>query len=165
MKLLKTIKFTNLDSKILENFQLRKAARAVAFDSDNKVGLLEVSKFNYHKLPGGGLKKGEDILKALKRECLEEIGCEIEITGELGLIIEYRDKIKIKQESYCYLAKIIGNKGRPDFTQKEISDGFKLDWVSLEEAISLLEKDKPSDYYGNFINKRDLIYLREVKRP
>ena len=61
----------------------------------------------------------------MARECLEEVGSEIEISAEVGKIIEFRSKWDLKQISYCYYGKII-SKGEPDFTEKELSQGFKV---------------------------------------
>jgi ADP-ribose pyrophosphatase YjhB (NUDIX family) len=163
MKLLRIIKFRDLKLKEIESFKLREATRAIVFDEDNKIALLQVTNHNYHKLPGGGIERGEHILPALKRECLEETGSKIEIIKEVGLIIEYRDKFKKRQQSYCYIAKLIGDKGEPNFTKKEIQDGFKLKWVKLEEAIKLLENDSPNDYQGKFIKIRDSTYLKKAR--
>jgi len=162
MKLTKTIQFKDLKPEEIEKFEIRRAARAVVFDQDKKIGILYVSKYNYHKLPGGGIETGEDIITALKRECLEEIGCNIETVSEIGEIIEYRDKWLFNQHSYCYLANLVGAKGSPDFTQKEKDNGFEIKWVSLEEAIKLLENDKPEGYEGGFIQIRDIAFLKGV---
>ncbi len=163
MKLIKTIQFKDLKSEDSDKFDVRKAARAVVFDNDKNIGILYVRKYNYHKLPGGGLKGKESINLALKRECLEEIGCKIESFVEVGEIIEYRDKWSLKQHSYCYLANIVGDKGKPDFTSKELDNGFEIKWVSLEDAIKLLENDKPECYEGKFIQIRDVSFLKEAE--
>ncbi|MBN2830632.1 MAG: NUDIX domain-containing protein [Candidatus Cloacimonetes bacterium] len=42
----------------------------------------------FYLLPGGGQNHGETMLEAVKRECLEEIGCEVK-TGCLLFIREY----------------------------------------------------------------------------
>lgn len=162
MKLIKTIQFKDLKTEETDKFEIRRAARAVVFDSNKNIGILYVGKYNYHKLPGGGLEGDESIGEALKRECLEEIGCDTETFGELGEIIEYRDKWSLKQHSYCYLANVVGDKGKPDFTQKEIDNGFEIKWLPLEEAIKLLENDKPDDYMGGFIQIRDISFLKEA---
>lgn len=163
MKLIKTIQFKDLKPEDTEKFEIRKAARAVVFDNDKNIGILYVGKHNYHKLPGGGLEGEENIDSALKRECLEELGCSVEPFNEVGEIIEYRDKWSLKQYSYCYLANVVGDKGKPDFTQKELDNGFKIKWVSVEEAIKLLENDKPEGYEGGFIQIRDTSFLKEAK--
>jgi 8-oxo-dGTP pyrophosphatase MutT (NUDIX family) len=160
MKLIKTIQFKDLKQEEIEKFEIRRAARAVVFDQDKKIGILYVSKYHYHKLPGGGIEAGEDIMTALKRECREEIGCNIETVSEIGEIIEYRDKWLFKQHSYCYLANLLGDKGEPDFTQKEKDNGFEIKWLPLLEAINLLENDKPEGYEGGFIQIRDLAFLK-----
>lgn len=167
MQLLKTIKHSDLflpyNSENKEEIKNRKAARAVVFDNENKIAILKVTNHNYHKLPGGGVEKGEDLAEALEREAMEEIGCKIVVAGEIGKIIEHRDKWNLKQESYCYLAKVVGEKGQSDFTEEEIAGGFSIVWVSLDEAIETLKKDEPNDYEGKFIKVRDLCFLEEAR--
>ena len=144
-------------------YNLRKAARAVIIDKDNQVPLLFASKYNYHKLPGGGIENNETALEALRREVLEEAGVCIKSIKDIGVIIEYRDKIKLLQISYCYFARIDKFIKKPSFTKKELSDGFELKWMDFDKAINTIKKDKPSNYTGVFIQKRDLTLLAEAK--
>lgn len=162
MKLLKTIQFNNFSPEELAKFEIRHAARAIVFDQGKNIALLYVSKHSYHKLPGGGVEGEENISEALARECLEEIGCQVEVFGELGEIIEYRDKWSLIQHSYCYLANVVGQKGLPDFTPKEIEDGFGIKWLPLTEAIEVLKNDRNDDYQGKFIQIRDICFLEEA---
>ena len=141
----------------------RRAVRAVVFDADGNIALLHVSKNKYYKLPGGGIEEGEEIIQALIRECQEEIGCNIKVDEEVGEVIEYRDQHRFRQISYCYTAKVIGDKGSPNLEQEEIDEGFKEVWVSLDEAICLLKESEPTSYNGPFIVMRDLKMLEEVK--
>jgi 8-oxo-dGTP diphosphatase len=168
MELLKEIhdeKFPDGDPDI----KIREASRIVAFDKNGLVPLLFVSKQNYHKLPGGGIDEGEDKLEALDREVLEETGCTIEVTGEVGEIVEYRSAISfnwkwnLKQTSYCYWGKIISKDNAPNFEEGELSDGFQLIWVSLAEAITIIENDRPKNFEGTFIQKRDLTFLKKAR--
>ncbi len=165
MKLLATLRDEDIiigSPKIrTDNFSPRVAARAIVFDGRAAVALLHATKHSYHKLPGGGVEPGEDLASALAREIKEEIGCAAEVTGEVGQIDEYRGEWKLFQQSYCYLGRVVGPKGSPDFTQEELGDGFEIVWVaSLEAAISLLEADRPANYDGKFIHARDLLLLR-----
>jgi 8-oxo-dGTP diphosphatase len=164
MKLLKIIQKKDLSAQEIAGFRVRQAARAVVLDENKNIGLLYVSRYKFHKLPGGGLENDEGPLEALHRECLEEIGCQIEVLGELGEIIEYRDKYNLQQQSFSYVAKVVGAKGTPDFTLKEINNGFRIEWVSLDEALKLLESENPQSYEGSFINIRDSLILQEALR-
>jgi len=69
-------------------------------------------------------------MKALERECQEEIGCDVEVVSEVGSIIEYRKIFTLKQTHNCYLAKVKGQKGTPDFTNDEKNNGFEQVWLS-----------------------------------
>ncbi len=167
MNLLKTIRESdvfpeNLAAPKVEKYKERFAARAVVFDQDGNVALLYVSKHNYYKLPGGGIEKEENIVEALKRECLEEIGCNVEVKNEIGEILEYRDQHSLKQVSYCYVANVVGPKGEPHFEQGEIDEGFQIVWVSLDKAVELMRQSRSNIYNGNFIVIRDLALLEVV---
>ncbi|HEY8892141.1 MAG TPA: NUDIX domain-containing protein [Clostridium sp.] len=144
-------------------YKVRKASRAVMFNSLNQIALPFVSKNMYHKLPGGGIEKGESIIEALNREVMEEVGAKIDIISEIGTIIEYRDKFNQLQISYCYLAKVNGIVDSPSYTNEELAAGFKLKWMDFEDAITTIENDKPNDYVGRFIQKRDLAFLKKAK--
>lgn len=145
-------------------FGLRRAARAVVTDDSGRVALLYVGAHGYHKLPGGGVEPGEDILQAVEREVLEEVGCRAELLSEVGEIIEYRSEWKLKQISDCYLAELIGDVGEPTFTDKELSEGFAVVWAEdIDAAIKLLKHDKPTDYDGRFIQRRDRRFLEAAR--
>lgn len=164
MKHLLTITNKDFDPKSPDvshdGYKSRQAARAVVTDASGRVPLLFVSKHNYHKLPGGGVEVGEDMKIALARELLEEIGCEAEANGEVGEIVEYRESWNLKQISYCYIATQHGKINPPDFTESELREGFEIKWLeNLETAIKTLKVDKPDNYEGKFIQKRDLTFL------
>ncbi len=160
MRLLKYIEDKPLPKDGL--YEKRSASRAVLFDEKGLIPVLFVSKFSYHKLPGGGVEVGEDRVEALDREIKEETGCIAKIKGEVGEITEYRSEFNLFQVSYCYTGKVV-KKGTPEFEQGELDEGFELIWVTLDEAIKLLKDDKPTNYEGKFIQERDLAFLEEAK--
>ncbi len=147
----------------------RIAARAVLFDKEGLVPLLFVSKHNYHKLPGGGVEPGEEVRNGLLREVWEETGCGMEITAEVGEIVEYRSKANfdwrwdLKQTSYCFIGKVVSREASPNFTYEEINEGFRLVWMPLDSAISALLADRPDNFEGKFIQRRDLAFLNRAK--
>jgi 8-oxo-dGTP diphosphatase len=165
MQLLKTIRQQDFEpgSPIVDgtNFFKRTSARAVVTDANGAVALLHVSNHGYYKLPGGGIEAEEDSKLALLREIMEEIGCNAKITGELGIIIEHRDYWEMHQTSYCYVARVIGAKGHPAFTQEETADGFEIVWAKdLPTALSMVEGVKPADIDQSFMRLRDATVLR-----
>lgn len=142
-------------------YRLRKAGRAILFDK-GLAALLFVSKLGYHKLPGGGLKEGENLEQGLKREILEETGCEMKVKCEVGITIEYREEFEELQISYCYLAEVT-KLGTPEFDEGERQHGFNLKWMALDEAIKTIENEKPDGYEAKFIHQRDLTLLKKAK--
>ncbi len=168
MKLLLTVKEQDVtpNATIVDNsrFSKRKAARAVVLDKNDGVHLLKVGLHNYHKLPGGGIEDGEDINTALARELIEEIGCKAEVIGKVGSIIEYRDQFKLIQTSYCFLTKQLGSQGESSLDDGEIAEMFKeVKARNIDEAIKILEQDRPDNYEGRFIKIRDVAFLKAAK--
>ncbi|MDB5180096.1 MAG: ADP-ribose pyrophosphatase [Candidatus Saccharibacteria bacterium] len=169
MNILPTIRDSDLYEGVIDvdpnGFRTRTAARAIVLDDLNQVALLKVGNHNYYKLPGGGIEDGEDVKQALARELLEEIGCKAQVIGEVGEIVQYLGEKQLKQTSYCYLAKQIGEKAEPNFTDEELANGFEIRWAkNIDEAIVLLENSKTDDYSGTSIVKRDLTLLIAAKK-
>lgn len=156
--LIREIADTDFDPKHqmgnLDKYGIRRASRGILVNR-GKIALLNVTKFNYHKLPGGGLEPNESIAEAFKREALEETGCQCEILDQSGVIIEWRDQFKLLQISYVLLAKVKGKIGQNRLEQGEIDEGFKLEWVPLDKIDKVLNEDNPTNYEGRFIKIRD----------
>lgn len=155
---------TSIDAQLptssREGYTLREAARALVIDDSHAVALLHVAKENYYKLPGGGIEGEEDPSEALERELLEEIGTAAEIVANLGTIQEFRYYWNMNQISYCYLARQYGEKGEPNFTDKELSEGFEIVWAkNIDEAITLLQSSKNITYDDKDI-ARNITFMR-----
>ncbi len=146
-------------------FRRREAARAVVFDAEGRIALLHVAKKNYYKLPGGGLEGDEDRHLALRRECLEEIGCAIEIQGEVGMTVEYRKIFSLHQTSYVYRASVVGKKGSPEFTPEEAAEGFEVVWLPISDALTALRSSRATDAEGReYIVPRDIAVLETASK-
>jgi|SRR3990167_3895527 len=142
------------DQVEINNYRLRKAARGILIKG-GKVALLNVTTKKYHKLPGGGIEKGEEIENAFKREVKEETGWDCEITDEGPVTIEYRNKLKILQISYVFIARAVGNPSEQQLENDEITEGHDLEWVPIEKVEKILSEENPPGYEDRFITLRD----------
>ncbi len=137
-----------------KKYKLRKAVRAILRYQD-KIALLHVSNKNYYKVPGGGMEDGEDKETTLKREVIEETGCQCQIIEELGVTLEYRDQIDLIQVSYVFVADVVGEPGTPHMMEDEIADGFEVEWFSKDEIKAALSDQTPQSYTDKFAGLRD----------
>ncbi len=117
-------------------------------------------------LPGGGIEKNENPIEALKRECLEEVGCNIGNIQKIGTVTEYRDEEKQKRTNDCFRANVIGEKLEPTLAIGD-EKGFDVMWVDINEAITVLENQKGAisesthNFYSRTFNTiRDLEILK-----
>jgi len=71
---------------------IRTAARALVIH-DGKVLAIKMKDKSgvFYILPGGGQRHGETLVESLRRECLEEIGTEVDV-GDLLYVREYIGK-------------------------------------------------------------------------
>lgn len=61
---------------------VRTANRAVILDGDRLLVTVNHNQgVEFFLLPGGGQEFGEDRIASVRRECREEIGCEVEVQG------------------------------------------------------------------------------------
>lgn len=107
----------------------------------------------------GGIDNNENLYTALRHEIQEEVGCEINITGELGMCIEYIGDLDLVSISYVFVAeKTIQTEQR--LTKEEIDAGFALEWHTIEETFKLIEKTETSDKRGGQQMKREMFLLK-----
>ncbi len=154
----------NITDEVAATFlRTRFTVRGVVFDENKNVALLPVTAQHYHALPGGGIEEGESWIEALRRECQEEIGVDVSVIQELGLVLEYRVEFSLVQTSYCYVGKAVGQKQKPIFTQHELDKGLEeAIWIPLDEAIILMESEVDNNQ-GKYIIERDTFLLKKVK--
>ena len=94
------------------------SASVLVRDESGRVLLLRRPDNDLWTIPTGGLKKGETITECGIRECREETGVDIEVTGLVGVfttpdhVIEYRKGKKVKEVrqpvNVCLHARPIG---------------------------------------------------------
>lgn len=163
MKLLK--KITDKDicgTDAISHANPRIAVRAIVLDDAGYMALLHMGKYNLYTIPGGGVEAGEDLEMALKREILEEAGCDIVIINELGYIDESRAEHSFTQISNYYLAKVIGPKGIPHMTDAEIAEQTQVQWHLPEKALDIITNENAGTYQQKYIQFRDKVVIGEA---
>ena len=148
----------------------RKAVRIIILDENNNVAVVGRNYENDNVfngiLPGGGVENGETYETAAVREALEETGCNIEIISSIGYSLENRNFVKREQTTYCFVARVVGDRGLPQTTQKN-EIGLETKWFSLDEIIIFFENQIKeialNRYHTQFNIRTNLAFLKEYK--
>lgn len=148
MELIKILNPNNTLPEVYDSYRQTKTARALLLDPKGLIAIQYAGLNNFYKLPGGGVESGESIEQALRRELLEETGCEVEILGEVGRIVEVRDDVSKVKESFCYVCRVVGTVGSPNLTEYENEKKIETIWVSMAVA---------QDYLNDYIKIKDVI--------
>ncbi|RDU22374.1 NUDIX hydrolase [Anaerosacchariphilus polymeriproducens] len=117
----------------------RTAVRAVIRDG-NRIAMIRSSKYGEYKFPGGGMEKTEQIKDTIKREVEEETGLTVisDSLKYLGSVVERRKGEKediFEMLSHYYECMVKDSNGMQKLDAYEAEYGYKLEYISLEEAI------------------------------
>lgn len=163
MKLLKILNIHNLTEDEIKTYKHRRAVRIVVHDMENNIACVYAKERGYYELPGGGVEEGETLEQGAIREAKEETGCDIEITGEVGICKEYIQSKKLINETSCFVASVVGEKGDTALTESEIAEGKHVIWIDSNEAIRRIRANPSPDMFPDSI-VRDETFLEEVAR-
>lgn len=140
----------------------RRTVRAIVRNGVGQYALVWSGGWGIHSLPGGGVEPGEDLLTALRREVLEETGCECLEIRELGLVRENRACQDYTQDNYYYVVDA-AKPGELHLTAEEQRNQVRVGWYSLEEAIRRISQPRFERIQGRYFQARDMAAL-EVYR-
>ena len=156
-----TLNPENVAHEEYASYKERKAARGLILDSTGKIGVLYVSVHRYYKLPGGGVEEHENMIQALQRESLEELGGYIVVKDiqPFATTVEIRKEHRLVQHSVYYMGWLESLTGQQNYEQNEIRQGFTPLWLPLEDAIQRFALSEPDNYDGWFISQRDSLVL------
>ena len=116
------------------DYKQRVGAYAVIFNENNKIAIVKTSTGYF--LPGGGIEEGENHEACLKRECIEEMGMDVEV-GEMyacGNYFFYSTTLNINMESVGNFYRCRG-KG---VVSEVLEDDHVLVWLAKEQALKKL---------------------------
>ncbi|WP_341357950.1 NUDIX domain-containing protein [Rossellomorea sp. y25] len=148
---------------------IRNSAKAIIM-KDNKILLTKNKDENefFYLFPGGGQEHGETLHEALKRECIEEIGSEVEI-GELVHIREYIGKnhehasfdYDVHQMEFYFKCTLMNSEEKDPIPTNPDSHQVGVEWIDLNELMQYrLYPKRIIDYLGN--DQNSLIYLGDI---
>lgn len=139
-----------------DQYELRKSARGLLLNEAGAIAVQYLAKYDYHKLPGGGVDPGETIEAALRREIMEEVGCAITDITPLGLVIEYRNKYNLLHLSYGFAMQVAGELNPTALEPAEVAEGMETHWLQPAEALQKMQAAKPDRYEGAFQLAREI---------
>lgn len=110
--------------------------------SDGRVAMMHSLKYDYYKLPGGGIEEGESLEDTLVREVREESGLVVkrDTVKEFGYVrrIEkgkYEDIFL--QENFYFLCEVEEKIETQELDDYEEEERFVLEYVTPEQAIDI----------------------------
>ena len=125
---------------------------------DGKIAMMHSNKYDYYKLPGGGIEPEETLEDTLIREVREESGLIVkpETIKEFGYVrrIEkgkYEDIFV--QDNYYFLCEAESTVVEQELEDYEAEEQFVLEFVSVTDAISVNES-------SNHFEKEKIITFR-----
>ena len=155
-------------SESISRVNFREAVRAVII-KDNKI-LMVNSKNKDYKFPGGGVKKYEEKLDALKREVEEETGfvCS-NVKDVIGIVTEkskdrFHHNRLFKMISYYYMVEVSDEQKEQKLDDYEKELEFKPVWININEAIlqnKLIIEDNPPNMPNWIYRETDV--LKEIE--
>ena len=112
---------------------------------DGKIAMMHSCKYDYYKLPGGGVEPGESLEETLVREVQEESGLVVKKDSikEFGYV-KRMEKGKIDdifiQENFYFLCEAEEESGERNLDDYEAFEEFTLEYVTPSYAISINEQ-------------------------
>lgn len=108
----------------------------------NTIAMMHSLKYDYYKLPGGGIEEGESLEETLIREVKEESGLVVKESSikEFGLVRRI-EKGMIEdifiQKNYYFLCEAEEEIEEQDLDDYEADERFTLEFVTVEQVLDV----------------------------
>ncbi|NDI33973.1 NUDIX domain-containing protein [Chengkuizengella sediminis] len=152
--------------------RIRNSAKAIIISGD-KV-LLTKNQDNegyFYLFPGGGQEHGETIHSALIRECIEEVGKEVEI-GELLHLREYIGKnheyssfdFNVHQVEYYFVCNLVNEMNNYKTPTNPDTDQVGIEWIHINDLLEyrIYPKELRKYIMKHFNNEKCPVYLGDI---
>ena len=121
----------------IEDYKLNVRAAGVIIHN-NKILIHKNINEDHYALIGGRVQIGEDSETTLKREIMEEMGKEIEITGYIGTIENFFEMKSAKYHEIMFVYKIEFSDEQDQKTEETIKNiegkqYLKYEWIDLDK--------------------------------
>ena len=146
----------------------RQIVRAVVFDDDGYFYFVrterddDFGKAASIETAGGGVESGENLREAIARELKEELGAEVEVLCEIGIVDDYYNLIHRHNINHYFLCRAVSF-GDRNLTQDEI-ERFHLSILKLSYEDAIREYEACSGTrIGKLLANREMPVLRHAK--
>ena len=119
----------------------RRTGKVVLMDENKNIALVGNKVNEFFLLPGGGIDDHEDAKEGASRECLEETGCRITITHELGITDDYRTRDSRHSINYGFLGGVVSREDS-HLTDSEKDVGLYIKWIGIDEALRIFSSQE-----------------------
>lgn len=151
---------------------IRNSAKAIIVQDDKLLAIkMKDEEGDFYILPGGGQEQGENLHEALTRECIEELGEEVEI-GELIFVREYIGKnhehsafdSDLHQTEYLFLCCLKEEKEKIEGGLTPDDGQIGVEWLPLSKLQQYrLYPQKGRRYLaGYFKGEKHPVYLGDM---
>lgn len=122
-----------------KHYGKRVTVKAIVRNEKGQFGFVTNPVHRFYLLAGGGAES-QDLMMEIKRECVEEIGYEVDVVREIGRIHEFRDRDAKEYETICFLVVINKKIGKDLRTEDEKNNGLSVVWLESEDAQKILKE-------------------------
>jgi ADP-ribose pyrophosphatase YjhB (NUDIX family) len=150
-----------------DTFKKRITVKAIVRNSEGQFALVTNDVHGIYLLPGGGTETN-NLEDEISRECKEEIGYSIELSGEVGKTHEFRNRNAKEYFTTCYIAEVKNKLTEDMRTAEEQKNDLRVEWLDEDDVIRIFTKQKEAvrkgevEFYNTAFNiLRDGIFIEK----
>lgn len=151
---------------------IRNSAKAIIIKGDNLLLTKNIDDEGaFYLFPGGGQEVGETLQDAVVRECIEEVGQQVEV-GELLFLREYIGKnheyavedAHVHQIEFYFTCNLVNEFDSEIVPTSPDSHQIGIEWVPIEELTQyrIYPKELRKFIINHYCNEKSPVYLGDI---